>query len=70
MSQYLNSSEFGLDPAPFGQGSVLGHVLGVDSVQGQTAALAHVLVHLTIPLGETPLLGDIDLKEFRKLYYK
>ena len=45
-----------------GQGSVLGHVLGVDSIQGETAALAHVLVHLAIPLGESPLLGDVNLE--------
>ena len=41
---------------------MLGHVLGVDSVKGKTTGLAHVLVHLAIPLGEAPLLGDVNLE--------
>ena len=58
----LESGELSLDAAPLGEGAVLRLVLHVDSVGLQLAAGAHLLVDLAVPLGEPPLLGDVDLQ--------
>ena len=59
---FLQSVELGLDLAPRGQGPVLGQVLDVGAVVDQATLGLHVLVHLTVPLGEAPLLGNEDLQ--------
>ena len=41
---------------------MLWHVLNVGAVVDQSALCLHVVVHGPVPLGETPLLGDVDLK--------
>ena len=41
---------------------MLWHVLDVGAVVDQPALCLHVVVHGPVPLGETPLLGDVDLK--------
>merc|ERR1712117_799907 len=57
----LESGELGLDAAPLGQGAVLRLVLHVDSVGLQLSVGAHLPMDLAVPLGEAPLLGDVDL---------
>ena len=58
----LASVELSLDLAPGREGSVLWHVLDVGAVVDQSALGLHVVVHGPVPLGETPLLGDVDLE--------
>ena len=41
---------------------MLGEVLGVDAVGDEGAVGAPLLVLLPVPLGETPLLGNVNLK--------
>ena len=62
----LQAVEFSLDLAPPGQGSVLGHVLDVGAIVDQTTLGLHVLVNLTVPLGESPLLGNEDLQKTKR----
>ena len=62
---HLEAGELGLDFAPLGQGPVLGLVLNGDSVRPQPATVAHLLVDLAVPLGESPLLRDVDLRKDR-----
>jgi len=57
----LASSELGLDLAPVGEWSVLRDVLGGSAIRQQAAGLPHLLVFLTVELGEAPLLGNVDL---------
>ena len=59
----LDSRQLCLDPAPLGEGPVLGQVLDVDPVGLEPALGTHVLVLLAVPLGEAPLLGHVDLEE-------
>ena len=40
---------------------MLGQVLDGDTVGQEAAAGAHILVLGAVPLGEAPLLGDVDL---------
>merc|ERR1719411_925288 len=63
----LDSSEVGLNLAPFGQRSVIGLVLNIDTILDEFAVGPHLLVFLTVPLGEAPLLGDVDLLTTREL---
>merc|ERR1719318_1643334 len=63
----LNSSELHLGLAPHREGSVLGHVLHVDAVGLETAIGPHLLVLVTVPLGEAKLLADEDLLPAREL---
>ena len=39
--------------------------LNGDSVRPQLATVAHLLVDLAVPLGESPLLRDVDLRKDR-----
>ena len=57
----LDTGQFSLDSTPGGQGTVLGQILGVDTVLDQVTAGTHFLVVGTIPLGEAPPLGHINL---------
>merc|ERR1719245_2785895 len=57
----LNAGEVGLDLAPPGQGAVLGQVLHANTVGNESAVFPHLGVDITVPLGESPLLGDVDL---------
>ena len=41
---------------------MLWHVLDVGAVVDQSALSLHVVVHGPVPLGEAPLLGDVDLE--------
>ena len=41
---------------------MLWHVLDVGAVVDQPALCLHVVVNGPVPLGETPLLGDVDLE--------
>ena len=59
----LQAVELSLDLAPPGQRSVLWHVLDVGAIVDQTTFGLHVLVNLTVPLGESPLLGNEDLQQ-------
>ena len=63
----LNSSELHLGLAPHREGSVLGHVLHVDSVGLETAVSPHLGVLVAVPLGEAELLADEDLLPAREL---
>merc|ERR1719239_2071885 len=63
----LNSSELHLGLAPHREGSVLGHVLHVDAVGLEAAIGPHLLVLVTLPLGEAKLLADEDLLPAREL---
>ena len=58
----LHSGEVGLDLAPVGEGSVLGEVLDVHAVLDEPATLPHAVVLVAVPLGEAPLLRDVDLE--------
>ena len=51
-----------MDLAPVGEGSVLGDVLDVDPVGLEPPIGPHLLVVSPVPLGESPLLRDVDLK--------
>jgi hypothetical protein len=42
---------------------VLGHVLDVCAVGSEATGVPHLLVVLAIPLGEAPLLGNVDLQK-------
>lgn len=42
-------------------------VLNVAAVIGQAPVVAQLLVLFTVVLGESPPLGDVDLKKERKL---
>ena len=42
---------------------MLGEVLDVDAVLDEATALPHLVVLLAVPLGEAPLLGDVDLED-------
>merc|ERR1719186_2004982 len=57
----LNSSELHLGLAPHGEGSVLRHVLHVDTVGLEAAISPHLGVLVAVPLGEAELLADEDL---------
>jgi hypothetical protein len=57
----LDTGQFSLDSTPGGQGTVLGQILSVDTVLDQVTAGTHFLVVGTIPLGEAPPLGHINL---------
>ena len=46
---------------------MLGHVLDVDAVGLETAIGPHLLVLVTVPLGEAKLLADKDLLPAREL---
>jgi len=46
---------------------VLGQILHVDTVRSKVAGGAHALVVGTVPLGESPLLADVDLLSAREL---
>ena len=63
----LKSSEFHLGLAPDREGAMLGHVLHVDAVGLEVAARPHLLVLVTVPLGEAKLLADEDLLPAREL---
>merc|ERR1719186_868413 len=63
----LNSSELHLGLAPHGEGSVLRHVLHVDTVGLETAVSPHLGVLVAVPLGEAKLLADEDLLPAREL---
>merc|ERR1711994_635545 len=63
----LDTGELGLDLAPPGEGSVLRNVLGAGSVVEQAASFPHLLVVGTVELGESPLLGDVNLLTAREL---
>merc|ERR1719184_659237 len=64
---WLNSSKLHLGLAPHREGSVLGHVLHVDTVGLEVAVGPHLLVLVAIPLGEAKLLADEDLLPAREL---
>merc|ERR1719370_2695459 len=64
---FLNSSELHLGLAPHREGSVLGHVLHVDTVGLETAVSPHLGVLVAVPLGEAKLLADEDLLPAREL---
>merc|ERR1712058_148627 len=53
--------------APHREGSVLGHVLHVDTIGLQVAVSPHLLVFVAVPLGEAKLLADEDLLPAREL---
>merc|ERR1712243_340579 len=57
----LDPGELSLNLAPSGEGSVLRNVLGAGSVVEQAASFPHLLVVGTVELGESPLLGDVNL---------
>ena len=40
---------------------MLWHVLDAGTVVDQLALCLHVVVHCLVPLGEIPLVGDVDL---------
>ena len=42
---------------------MLGQVLDGDTVGQEAAAGAHILVLGAVPLGEAPLLGDVNLQD-------
>jgi len=65
--KWLDTSKVGLNLAPVGQGSVLGQILDVDSIKDEVTAGTHALVVGTIPLGESPLLADVNLLSAREL---
>lgn len=58
----LQSSQLSLNLAPNREGSVLGQVLDVGAIGLESAISTPLLVLLTIPLGKSPLLGDVDLE--------
>merc|ERR1719186_828527 len=64
---FLNSSELHLGLAPHGEGSVLRHVLHVDTVGLETAVSPHLGVLIAVPLGKAELLADEDLLPAREL---
>ena len=59
----LDSGEFSLNLAPGRQGSVLGQVFDIGAIGPEATVSPHLLVVLPVPLGEAPLLGDVDLKD-------
>ena len=63
----LDSGQIGLDLAPGGEGPVVRLVLDAHTVLDELAALPHALVVGALPLGETPLLADVDLLSAREL---
>ena len=64
---FLNSSELHLGLAPHREGSMLRHVLHVNSVGLETAVSPHLGVLVAVPLGEAELLADKDLLPAREL---
>jgi len=65
--EILHSSEFCLDLAPPAEGSVLCHVFDGGAIREQTAVGPHLLVLGALKLGESPLLGHVDLLASREL---
>ncbi len=65
---FLNSGELSLNLAPRGQGPVFRQVFNIGAVGSETAVGPHLLIVLPVPLGEAPLLGDVDLQR-RKNYF-
>ncbi len=63
---FLNSGELSLNLAPRGQGPVFRQVFNIGAVGSETAVGPHLLVVLPVPLGEAPLLGDVDLRQRKK----
>ena len=58
----LDSGELSLNLAPDRQGAVLGQVFDGGAVGPEASVSPHLLVLLPVPLGEAPLLGDVDLE--------
>jgi hypothetical protein len=65
---FLNSGELSLNLAPRGQGPVFRQVFNIGAVGSETAVGPHLLVVLPVPLGEAPLLGDVDLRQRKKIF--
>merc|ERR1719320_749961 len=63
----LESSQLSLGLAPYGEGAMGRHVLHVHTVQLQPAVFPHLIILISIPLGESPLLADEDLLASREL---
>ena len=57
----LDSGQIGLNLAPGGERSMVRLVLNAHAVLDELTALPHALVVGTLPLGEAPLLADVDL---------
>ena len=63
----LESSQLSLGLAPYGERAMGRHVLHVHTVQLQPAVFPHLIILISIPLGESPLLADKDLLASREL---
>merc|ERR1712060_528163 len=63
----LESSQLCLGLAPYGERAMGRHVLHVHTVQLQPAVFPHLIVVVSVPLGESPLLADKDLLAPREL---
>merc|ERR1719186_1618370 len=57
----LDTGKISLHLAPSRQRSVLGKILHTHTIWDKTAISQHGLVFITFPLGEAPLLGDVNL---------
>lgn len=62
-SASLQTSQFHLNLAPSGQRSMFGQIFDVRAVRLKFAVSSHFLKNFTIPFGETPLLGNVDLED-------
>jgi len=63
----LDTSQISLGLEPGLHGAVLGHILGENTVVEQVTAGTHPLVIGTVPLGEAPSLGHVNLLSAGKL---
>merc|ERR1711955_42958 len=63
----IKTSQLHLGLAPHRQGTVLWHVLAVDTIGFEMTVSSHAVVVLPVPLGETELLADVDLLSAREL---
>merc|ERR1711955_165073 len=63
----IKTSQLHLGLAPHRQGTVLRHVLAVDTIGLEMTVSSHAVIVLPVPLGETELLANVDLLSAREL---
>lgn len=63
----LDAEDLSLELPPRVEGSMLALVLDVAAVHGEAPFVADLLILLTVVLGESPSLGDVDLESIRFL---
>merc|ERR1719319_2138240 len=64
---HVDSSQPSLGLGPLGEWPMLGKVLNADAVGDETTFVAHLLINVAVPLGESPPLGHVDLLASREL---